>query len=97
MVIKGRLGMDQPNNKKYISVIVILAIALISLAYIIAPQNSEKAVVNLDQFPNQIGEWRGVDIKVDRRTYEILNPDGLLFKEYTNKKGEKVALVIVLD
>ena len=88
--------MTQPNNKKYISVIVILVIALIGLAYIIKPQNSEKAVVHLDQFPNQIGEWSGVDIKVGQRTYEILNPDGLLFKEYTNQRGEKVQLVIVV-
>lgn len=88
--------MEKTNNKKYIPVIVILAIALISLAYIIVPQNSEKAVVHLDQFPNQIGEWRGEDIKVDSRTYEILNPDGMIFKEYTNKKGEKVQLVIVV-
>jgi EpsI family protein len=88
--------MDWPNNKKYIPVIVILVIALISLVYIIVPQNAEKAVVHLDQFPNQIGEWRGVDIEVGHRTYEILNPDGLLFKEYTNKRGENVQLVIVL-
>lgn len=88
--------MVQTSNKKYIPIIVILTIALIVLAYIIVPRKLGKAVVLLDQFPNQIGEWRGVDIKVDRRTYEILNPDGLLFKEYTNKKGEKVALVIVL-
>ncbi len=88
--------MDQPNKKKYIPVIVILAIAICAVAYLYIPHNVKKAKVDLDNFPNKIGEWQGVDVKVNRRVYEILNPDGLLFKEYTNKKGEKVALVIVL-
>jgi len=88
--------MNQPNNRNYFPVIVLLVIALIGLLFIIIPQTTKKAVVHLDQFPNQIGEWRGVDVTVDKRTYEILNPDGLLFKEYTNKIGEKVQLVIVV-
>lgn len=88
--------MSRLKSKNYIIVIVFLILALGGLFYAYVPQNTEKTKVELDNFPNRIGEWSGKDVKVDYRTYEILNPDGLLYKEYTNKNGEKVQLVIVL-
>lgn len=66
------------------------------MKYFSVPQNENKSIVNLDKFPDRINEWQGRNIKLGRRTYEILNPDGILFREYANKKGEKVQLVIVL-
>lgn len=88
--------MNHQNNKRFIITFVILLFSIIILKYFYVPQNTDKNIVNLDKFPDRINEWQGRNIRLDWRTYEILNPDGILFKEYVNNKGEKVQLVIVL-
>jgi EpsI family protein len=88
--------MNQQNNKRIIITLVLLIVSIIGLTYFYIPQNADISAVRLYSFPNKIGSWQGKNIKLGRSSYEILNPDGLLFKEYTNNQGDKIQLVVVL-
>ena len=45
--------------------------------------------------PKELGNWKGRDIPLDERTYEILETRNVLSRQYGNLKGEKVGLLIV--
>ena len=45
--------------------------------------------------PKELGNWKGRDIPLDERTYEILETRNVLSRQYVNPKGEKVELLIV--
>ena len=46
-------------------------------------------------FPYQLGDWKGKDIRLDERTYEILETRNVLSRMYENPKGENIHLMIV--
>ena len=45
--------------------------------------------------PLTVNEWRGRDVPVDERTYEILETRNVLSREYQNAEGKKIHLLIV--
>jgi len=42
-----------------------------------------------------IGEWRGEDIPVDKHTYELLETDNVLMRDYMNTQGDVINLYII--
>ena len=47
------------------------------------------------KFPSEIAGWKGTEVPVDERTYEILETRNVLSRVYENPKGEKVHLLLV--
>lgn len=84
------------NNKTFIIVVCVLAIASILgiVSYLPAKLDSGK-LVKMANFPKQIGEWQSRDIELSKQDYEILETNNLIMREYKNTKGEAVLLYIV--
>lgn len=83
------------NNKTYIITIVLLSLTLLGLIYFWQARSISPAKIKLENIPLELGEWKGEDIPISQRTYEILETKDALMRQYTNAQGERVALVIV--
>ena len=83
------------DSKNYIITIALLAVTLIGLHYVWSSRGISPSDIDLNTIPLQVGEWSGRDIKIDKRTIEILETEDVMMREYTNRKGESVYLTIV--
>ena len=79
----------------YVLLLVLLAVTCIFSVNQFFRERSAHDKVDIHNFPHTIGEWKGRDIEVTEKDYKILETRNLIVREYTNPKGEKVALVIV--
>ncbi|HFD32709.1 MAG TPA: EpsI family protein [Gammaproteobacteria bacterium] len=49
----------------------------------------------LQTIPMQIGEWKGYDVPLDEKVYEILETRAIINRNYVNKAGKTLQLSIV--
>lgn len=82
------------KDKPFFVIISILAVAvLISLpSFLMTP--TAKGEMPVSRLPMQIGEWRGTDLAVDKRAYEILETKNLILREYA-RGDDKVYLYLI--
>lgn len=82
------------NNKQVITILMILMVTLlISLpAYLIVPKTKGEVLVS--KLHMQIGEWKGIDLPIEARAFEILETKNLILREYT-RGDTKVYLYII--
>ncbi len=57
------------------------------------PVDLERTVFN--KVPLEMGDWKGHDLALDEKTYEILETRNVLSRIYQNSKNESVHLMIV--
>ena len=58
----------------------------------------ENSIAQAASIPHEIGPWRGVDVSLDERTYEILETRNVLYREYkTAPENPSVELCIVFS
>jgi EpsI family protein len=50
----------------------------------------------LNGIPKSIGDWTGVDLRLDPRIYEILGTHDVLSRSYSNARGDRVSFLVVL-
>jgi EpsI family protein len=84
-------------DKTFIVILILLAgVALFSVVlYFRHPSDSgSKKIADL---PMQIGEWKGEDIAIEKRTYDILETKNVVMRKYVNSIGEIVYLFIVVS
>lgn len=84
-----------PNNKNYIITIVLLSLTLLGLIYFWQLRSISPAKIKLENIPLKLGKWKGENLPITERTYEILETRDALMREYTNPQGERVVLAIV--
>lgn len=84
-----------PNNKNYLITIALLSLTLAALIYLWQSRNTLPAQVRLEDIPLKLGEWKGEDIPISERIYQLLETKDVLMREYSNAKGERVVLAIV--
>jgi EpsI family protein len=86
-----------PNNKICLITIVLLSLTLLGLIYFWQARRISAPEIQLGNIPIplQLGEWKGEDITISQRTYEILETKDALMRQYTNSQGESVVLAIV--
>ncbi|MBI4707315.1 MAG: EpsI family protein [Candidatus Omnitrophica bacterium] len=77
--------------------IVILLVVLLPIVMVLAIPSKVNKDFNLAAIPLKIGDWVGQDIEVPQREYDMLSPDDLLMRQYTNPKGESILLYIVVS
>jgi len=77
--------------------VVLLLVVLLPIVMVLAMPSKVNKDFNLAGVPLKIGDWVGQDIKVSQRNYDMLSPDDLLMRQYTNPKGESVLLYIVVS
>lgn len=83
------------NNKTGLIAITLLIVTLLGLIYLQQLKSIAPSQVRLEDIPIQLGEWKGKDIPITRRVYQILETEDVLMRQYTNNRGERVDLAIV--
>jgi len=81
------------KNKSFIVVAMILVVVAVIANKPYKFDLSESVKVN--DFPKTIGEWRGEDMALSERDYEILETKNLFVRDYKNKNGDSVYLYII--
>jgi len=71
-----------------------MLVAFIFVQKIHSSSNVEIIEKNLDKLPHEIGNFMGIDIKMDDAVVKELNTDVYVFREYVDDKGEKITLYI---
>ncbi len=86
----------QISSRRYLTVIIILSITLMSLVYIDKGRGAFlDSNFKFAGLPIEIGEWKGKDVALSERIYEILETRDVIVREYTNPEGEVIELAIV--
>ncbi len=84
------------NRLTYTIVVVIFVIAAaVSLSSYLPTRFDTKDAVQVSFLPMTIGSWKGKDVPLTKRDYEILETTNLLMRQYTNPGGGSVLLYIV--
>ncbi|MDD5595627.1 MAG: EpsI family protein [Candidatus Omnitrophica bacterium] len=84
------------NNKTFIIVIAILAIAAaIGLKSYQSPREDIALKIKVSNFPMQIGEWKAKDVPLSDRDYEILETRNLILRDYKNAQGQSIYLYLI--
>ncbi len=75
----------------FIITIILLLLALFAREWI---ENRQKSALKMELIPfeQNLGDWKGADLKLDADVVEMLNPDQILFRRYQNPSGGSVDL-----
>lgn len=75
----------------FIITIILLAFALFAREWI---ENRQESALKMELIPfeQNLGDWKGVDLKLDAHVVEMLNPDQILFRRYQNPSGGSIDL-----
>lgn len=84
-----------PNNKSCVIVIILLSLTLLGLIYFWRSGSMPPPEIRLEDIPFTLGGWKGEDLPLSERTYELLETEDALMRVYTNGRGEKIYLAIV--
>jgi len=71
--------------------IILLLLALFAREWVESRQKSARKM-ELIPFEQNLGEWKGSDLKMDADVVEMLNPDQIVFRRYQNPSGRSVDL-----
>lgn len=79
----------------HITVVLLLLFASVFSLKLFFRQIQEKDLLSINTFPFEFDEWKGTDIELTEREYEILETRNILVREYENSKNEKIMLFII--
>ena len=85
-------------QKFHIRCLILVAVLVIfSVLFLFTQYRTPQAwpQVDISDIPLKIGEWQGKEIEVNQNTKDILETDAVLMREYTNSKGDRIALAVV--
>ena len=85
------------NKRQFITAILLLALALICVAYIHSGRGKDLSVQqsSLSAIPLEFDAWKGRDIRMDDYVYDILGTRDVLVRDYVNPAGQSIGLSIV--
>lgn len=58
-------------------------------------QRAEKDLLDIHKFPYKLDGWTGKDLEVTEKEYRILETRNLIYRDYTNLKGDKLGLFMI--
>jgi EpsI family protein len=79
------------NRLPFIFTIILLCLALFAGEWLESRQKSAPKM-ELIPFEQNLGDWKGTDLKMDAEVVEMLNPDQIVFKRYRNTSGNSIDL-----
>jgi len=84
------------NNKNFFIVIAILAaVSAVALVSYLPTHIDVTSKTKVSNFPITVGDWKGTDIPVEDKVYEILETKNLFIREYKNSEGEAIYFYVV--
>lgn len=85
-------------NRNTIGFIILIVMLLVASAISLSLFSREMVAsdkLNVHTFPMTVGEWKGSDLPITEKEYDILETRNLISREYTNPTGEKLYLFII--
>lgn len=83
------------NTTRFITAIIILAIAMISIHTLIQARGEYEVVEkSFYKLPMEINGWKAEEFEYDQRVYDVLNAQEHLARNYYGPGGEKIGLYI---
>lgn len=76
--------------------LVILAVAAALSLYLSWPRTAPRQLHLAEGIPLQLGEWRGFEHKLEKRTLEILGTDDVLSRTYMTGKGRATPVTFLV-
>lgn len=86
------------SDKNTISYVFLVAILLITGAIslnLFLRERSAHDRLDVRTFPITVGEWKGRDLPITEKEYDILETRNLISREYTNPSGGRLYLLII--
>ena len=85
-----------PFSRNSLIVVCLLAAALTMILKIQASSTKASgSTVDLEVVPYEMGAWKGTDIPISQREYQILETEDVLFREYSDDSDYLIHLLIV--
>lgn len=81
------------KNKNFLIILIILI--AVAIACNAPTRINSKSEIQMSAFPKEIGEWKGEDVPISERDYEILETRNLIMRDYRNPKEDSVYLYII--
>lgn len=83
------------NIAGYIAIIIMLLASSFFAINLFFQQRGSHDKLGISVFPQEIDGWKGRDIKLTEKEYDILETRNLVLREYTNSSGQKISLFII--
>lgn len=85
----------EERRANFIIAIILLGLTAVGVLFVYNLKKTPLPESKLLSFPMEVGQWTGKDMPADKRVYEILGTDKVLFREYVNPQSEKVWIAVV--
>jgi EpsI family protein len=85
----------QVNNRNYIIAAILLILAFIFTFKLDKANRVSFSCKDFTKFPQVLGNWTGKDIPLEENVYKVLQTRDVLMREYKDKEGNSLALVVV--
>ena len=85
-------------NKKtigYISIVALLSVTSLFSINLYFQQRTSHDEIDINIFPDTIGDWKGRDLEIKENVYKILETRNLILREYVNSANDKLTLFII--
>ncbi len=83
------------NNIGFMAIIILLVITSVISLNLFFREKTSHDKLNINKFPQTVGEWKGKDLKITELEYRILETRNLISRLYTNPHGEEIYLFII--
>ena len=94
-LLRRAFGPSRNDGKSYIAVVVLLSLTSLVSLNLFFRQRAEHDLLDIRTFPHTVGEWKGQDLEITEREYEILETRNLISREYVNPSGGKLFLFVI--
>ncbi len=88
------MRLDKNTIGFVVLVIMLIGAATVSLG-LFNREMKAKDKLGVHTFPMKVGQWQGRELPITEKEYEILETRNLISREYTNRAGEKLYLLII--
>jgi len=75
--------------------LILIVVAVFSLIAYMPIKPNAATKISVTDFPKTIRGWKGQDIPLDERVYELLETKNLIMRNYINKQGETINCYII--
>lgn len=83
------------NTLGYIVIVALLLVTGIFSINLFLRERTSHDKLDIRKFPYQVGQWKGHDLEVTEREYNILETRNLISREYVNPSNEAIWLFII--
>ena len=82
-------------NKNFFWVIALLLLSGAVAWFLFFKEYRQSDTVSISKFPMQFGEWKGSEVAISVRDYEMLETHNTFIRKYRNLAGDEIYLFIV--